>query len=423
MVWVLALVVASRYGRPGRAVAAVADGVAQPRELPFMTVVITAHDQAGALRSHLPQVLGQDYPSFEVIVVDMASADDTSDVLESLEFQHTNLRHTYTPSSARDISIEYLALTLGIRGARGEWVVFTTADAEPASPHWLMAVAGEASDQRAVLVGPVRYAEGAPRYMHFRRLWDTIFAANHILSRRAAAVVPAANVAIRRDALLETLSTAQPRHSGVDGPALYRHGVLGLIANRVANPDKALATRLSASGIMGLATSLLPGRQAIVVETHPHGGDAWRQHRIATFEARRHLRRAFRYKASKSVAAAMPWLLLVAMASPWGAIAADAQARAAFDAGPDALTAFWRGLADGNELMIAAAVLAVCELIMLTAYISVKLMAVAATARAFAMPANPVSFLFRELMLPFAYLRLWWQWWRTPRREFRKKFV
>ena len=63
-----------------------------PLETPPLSIVIAAHNQATALRRHLPEILAQEYERFEVIVVDMRSTDETKDVLERLELQHA--QHT-----------------------------------------------------------------------------------------------------------------------------------------------------------------------------------------------------------------------------------------------------------------------------------------------------------------------------------------
>ncbi len=426
LVWVSAIVVARCYGRLGRAAKTASYHEADENDdvspvCPSMTVVVTACNQVDALRRHLPKILTQDYPAFEVVVVDMASTDDTVALLEALEFEHTCLRHTYTPPSARDISIENLAITLGIRAAVGEWVVFTTADAEPASPHWLMTIARQTGHSRTIVAGTVRYDATAPRHMRFRRIWDIIFAANHVLCHRAAASIFASNVAIRRDALVENMRVASQVRSGAYSPAQCRHGVLELIVNRISNPDKALAARLSSSGKATKATTWLVSPQGIVVQDHPSDGGAWVEYRIRTFELRRHLRHAIAYRANKFIAAAMPWLLMIAIALPWLALFADANvpsSLAAEASGNFSLDTFLH-----SESAVWLEGVAACECLMLIIYIIVKLMCVAATARAISVPANPFTFLCRELMLPLVNIRLWWKWLRTPRREFRKKFV
>ena len=51
------------------------------RELPPLSVILCARNEAENLRKILPAILEQDYPQFEVIVINDASTDDTEDIL------------------------------------------------------------------------------------------------------------------------------------------------------------------------------------------------------------------------------------------------------------------------------------------------------------------------------------------------------
>ena len=70
-------------------------------EQPKISIIIPAEDQATYLDQNLPKFLEQDYPSFEIIVVNIASSAETNDVLERHEATHKNLRHTFVPQSSR----------------------------------------------------------------------------------------------------------------------------------------------------------------------------------------------------------------------------------------------------------------------------------------------------------------------------------
>ena len=110
---------------------------------PFLSVIVTTCDQAELLTANLPLLLQQDYQgSYEVIVVNDNSSDDTADVLERLKLSYPHLRSTFTSSTVRRISRKKLALTMGIKAAHGEWVVITEADCRP-TPQWLSALAAQ----------------------------------------------------------------------------------------------------------------------------------------------------------------------------------------------------------------------------------------------------------------------------------------
>ena len=98
-------------------------------DLPPISVIISARNESENLRKYLPSILEQDYPNFEVIVINDGSTDESEDVLTILEEQYTNLYHTFTPDGARYISRKKLALTVGIKASKYDWLVFTDADA------------------------------------------------------------------------------------------------------------------------------------------------------------------------------------------------------------------------------------------------------------------------------------------------------
>lgn len=102
-----------------------------------VSVVICARDEAGNLARNLPVVLEQDYPDYEVIVVDHASADNTDEVLESFRKKYKNLRTTKIKKDPKFDHGKKLAMTIGLKAAKHDWVLLTDADCRPASPLWI----------------------------------------------------------------------------------------------------------------------------------------------------------------------------------------------------------------------------------------------------------------------------------------------
>ncbi len=70
----------------------VAEGSSSDTKLPPVSVVLTARNDAAWLKENLVYLLEQDYPDFEVVVVDYLSHDDTQFVLKLLKDYYPHLK-------------------------------------------------------------------------------------------------------------------------------------------------------------------------------------------------------------------------------------------------------------------------------------------------------------------------------------------
>ena len=107
------------------------------QELPPVSVIICAREESENLRRNLTAVLEQDYPQFEVIVINDGDTDESEDYLTLLEEKYPHLYHSFVPDSSRYISRKKLAVTLGIKASKYDWLVFTEANCQPQSNQWL----------------------------------------------------------------------------------------------------------------------------------------------------------------------------------------------------------------------------------------------------------------------------------------------
>lgn len=111
---------------------------------PWVSVIVVCWNSGGVLRRCLDQLLAQDYPSYEVIVVDDGSEDDTLEVAQSAAVRHRQLKIV---ASGRNRGCPH-ARNLGLRHATGEIVAFIDADGY-AAPDWLsQIVQAFAADER-----------------------------------------------------------------------------------------------------------------------------------------------------------------------------------------------------------------------------------------------------------------------------------
>ncbi len=121
--------------------------------LPPVSVIICARNEKPNLEALLPAVLEQDYPDYEVVVVNDASDDGTAALLEQLAKRYPRLRHTALPHDEHFSHAKKLAVLVGVKAARHEWLLFTDADCRPVSPRWIRTMARHFTDGTAIVLG------------------------------------------------------------------------------------------------------------------------------------------------------------------------------------------------------------------------------------------------------------------------------
>lgn len=141
---------------------------------PPLSVIICAHNESENLRRNLPAILEQDYPQFEVIVINDGSTDETEELLSVFEEKYPHLYHSFTPDSARYISRKKLALTLGIKASKYEWLMFTEVNCYPVNNQWLRLMARNFTPRTQVVLGYSGYERGKG-WLHKRVSFDALF--------------------------------------------------------------------------------------------------------------------------------------------------------------------------------------------------------------------------------------------------------
>lgn len=105
--------------------------------LPPVSVVICARNEEKNILENLPKIFDQDYPEYQVVVVNDRSWDETGDVLRAFQKRYDNLHVVSVPENDHYKFGKKLAVTLGIKGAKHEHLLFTDADCEPVSKQWI----------------------------------------------------------------------------------------------------------------------------------------------------------------------------------------------------------------------------------------------------------------------------------------------
>ena len=102
-----------------------------------VSVVVCARNEYENLLTFLPQILEQDYPDFEVVVVNDASDDETIYLLRDYAKKYTKLKIVDLSESLNVFKGKKFPLSIGIKSAKNEIILLTDADCVPASSEWI----------------------------------------------------------------------------------------------------------------------------------------------------------------------------------------------------------------------------------------------------------------------------------------------
>lgn len=99
-----------------------------PEALPLISLIVPARNEARNIRQCLNSLLAQDYPNFELIVVDDRSTDDTPRLLAELASREARLQIISGAELPPGWAGKPYALVQGAAVASGEWLCFVDAD-------------------------------------------------------------------------------------------------------------------------------------------------------------------------------------------------------------------------------------------------------------------------------------------------------
>lgn len=145
-----------------------------------LSVIICARNEIENLKVNLIPILEQNYPDFEVVVVNDCSNDGSDWFLRDLSKKYKHLKVVTINDHPRFKHGKKFAVTLGIKGSKNENMIFTDADCRPASDQWLMRIQGNFNDQTDIVLGYSPYESGAGLLNKFIRFETFMTALNYL---------------------------------------------------------------------------------------------------------------------------------------------------------------------------------------------------------------------------------------------------
>ena len=152
-----------------------------------LSIIIAARNECENLKKYLPSILNQQHPDFEVIVVNDRSWDKTAEILIEFQKTHAHLKIVTIPDLGKDSFSKKFAITLGIKAAKNEILVFTDADCYTISDQWLLNISVSSEDAKMISLGAGPYKKNNG-FLNALIRFDAVLIATQYLSMAKASL-------------------------------------------------------------------------------------------------------------------------------------------------------------------------------------------------------------------------------------------
>lgn len=118
-----------------------------------ISVIVCSKNEAENLRNNIPKWLDQSYPDFQLVLINDASIDDTKKVIEEFAALDDRITLVDVENNEAFWGNKKYALTLGIKRAKHNMLLFTDADCTPGSKNWITEMASCFTDKKELVLG------------------------------------------------------------------------------------------------------------------------------------------------------------------------------------------------------------------------------------------------------------------------------
>lgn len=159
----------------------------QPNNIP-VSVIVCAKNEAENLKQFLPHVINQNYANFEIVLINDASYDDTLEVMESFQNNNPNIKIVNVENNEAFWGSKKYALTLGIKAAKNEYLLFTDADCAPKSDQWISSMVNHFSSKHQFVLGYGAYEKKKYSLLNALVRYETLLTAIQYFSYAKAKI-------------------------------------------------------------------------------------------------------------------------------------------------------------------------------------------------------------------------------------------
>lgn len=152
-----------------------------PKKLP-VSIIVCAKNEEENVKKFIPLLANQNYPEYEIVLIDDASRDETLEVFEDFEKQYPNIKLVKVENNEAFWGNKKFALTLGIKAAKNEYLLFTDADCYPKTTEWIKEMTSQFTTQKTIVLGYGAYEKIKGSFLNKIIRFETLLTATQMFA-------------------------------------------------------------------------------------------------------------------------------------------------------------------------------------------------------------------------------------------------
>lgn len=131
----------------------------QPEKKPPISLLIYVKNSAAYLEKNINYFLNQNYPNFEILLVDNCSSDGTNEILEKIKSKHKEVKIISVENNESFWANKKYTYTLAIKAAKYNHLLFSEITAKPLSKNWMLEMSNQISEEKSIVLGYTKLQE------------------------------------------------------------------------------------------------------------------------------------------------------------------------------------------------------------------------------------------------------------------------
>lgn len=128
-------------------------------ELEPVSVVICARNEYDYLAELVPVLLSQDYPDYEIVIVNDCSDDETEEYLKEFTRHETIVKPVQLKQHLNFFNGKKFPLSMGIKSAKNDIIVLTDCNCMPTNDQWLRSIVNQYKNNTEIVIGYSPYVQ------------------------------------------------------------------------------------------------------------------------------------------------------------------------------------------------------------------------------------------------------------------------